>query len=440
MRRLFTNCDILAAEKGKFKVIRGGCLGVNGSVIDYIGKAEPVDRYDLYWDMSGRLLMPGLVNAHTHTPMTLLRGVGSGLALQQWLFDTVFPIEDRLTPELIRTGTELAMLEMIASGTTSFSDMYMEPRETVEAALEAGLRANICRPVQCFDSSERPEDNFRVKESLKLFDQYDGAGEGRIKVDFCVHAEYTCTADVVRYYAGLVRERRGNMHIHLSETKKEHDECAARYGATPARWFADLGAFDSRAFAAHCVWVTEDDIKLMGERGISAVHCPTSNMKLGSGFAPVRKMMDMGVNVALGTDGAASNNNLNMMEELHLASVIHMGRTGDPTLIKPEEVIRMATVNGARLQGREDTGELAVGKKADIIALDITRPHNVPNLDPLALIAYCAQGADVVMTMVDGKLLYDNGRFLTLDAQRICLDALRAVETLYGKEKTVLRQ
>ncbi len=434
MRRLFTNCDILATENGRLKYIRRGSLGVNGSVIDYIGPDEPIDRYDIYWDMSDRLLIPGLVNAHTHTAMTLLRGIGSGLSLQEWLFDTVFPIEDKLTAEDIRAGTELAMLEMIASGTTSFSDMYMEPQETVEAALKAGLRANICRPVQCFDPAERPQDNRRIKESLALFDKYDGAGDGRIKIDFSVHAEYTCTPDVVRYYASLVRERRGNMHIHLSETKKEHDACVERYGVTPARWFADLGAFDSRAFAAHCVWVTEDDMKLMSDMGVSAVHCPSSNMKLGSGFAPVRALTDAGVNVALGTDGASSNNNLNMMEELHLASILHSGHTGDPTVIKPAETVRMATVNGARLQGRDDTGELTVGKKADIAALDISRPHTIPNLDPLALITCSAQAGDVVMTMVDGKVLYDNGRFLTLNAPQIYRDVRRAVERVYGRK------
>ena len=431
MKLLFAHCGILQSAGDGFTFIPEGYLGVDGDTIDYIGAEKPASAYDVERDMSGTMLIPGLVNAHTHTPMTLLRGVGSGLPLQSWLFDSVFPIEDRLTPSAIRAGTELALLEMLSTGTTSFTDMYMEPRETAEAVLASGIKANLCRPVQCFDPSEPVEDNFRVRESLELFKAYNNAGNGRLKIDFCVHAEYTCTAPVVKYYAGFVRENAGNLHIHMSETKSEHDGCVQKYGLTPAAWFESLGAFDSRAFAAHCVWVTEEDMEIMKRRGVSAVHCPSSNLKLGSGVAPVQKMLDMGINVALGTDGAASNNNLNMLEELHLASVIHNGVYGDPTIMKPADTVAMATVNGARLQGRGDTGELRVGKKADFAALDLTAPHMRPNLDPLALVAYSAQGSDVVMTVVDGNILYDHGKFTTLDPDRVYAHVEKALSELY---------
>ena len=222
------------------------------------------------------------------------------------------------------------------------------------------------------------------------------------------------------------------MHIHLSETRKEHQECIYKYGKTPARWFYDLGAFDSRAFAAHCVWVTEEDMELLREKDVCVVHNPTSNMKLGSGFAPIQRMLDKGITVGLGTDGAASNNNLNLLEELHLASVLHNGYSGDPTIMKPADVLRMATVSGAKIQGRSDTGELKVGKKADIAAIDLDAPHLKPNLDPLALVCYSAQGADVYMTMCDGRILYENGEFLTLDKERIYADVDSAVKLLYG--------
>lgn len=435
MRRLYKNAVVLQGGDDGYTVLENGFLGVDGDRIDYLGETAPAAPYDEERDMAGTMLIPGLVNAHTHTPMTLLRGVGSDLPLQSWLFDTVFPIEDRLTPAMIRAGTELALLEMIATGTTSFTDMYMEPGETAEAVLASGMKANLCRPVQCFDPTERPEDNFRVRESLELFDRWHNAGNGRVKIDFCVHAEYTCTATVVKYYADRLRERRGNLHIHLSETKKEHDECVQKYGVTPTRWFADLGAFDCTALAAHCVWVTEEDMALMRERGVSAVHCPSSNMKLGSGFAPVPRMLALGLNVALGTDGAASNNNLNMLEELHLASLLHNGFTGDPTVMPADVTLRMATLNGARAQGRGDTGELRVGKKADFAALSLTAPHMRPCLDPLALAAYSAQGSDVVMTVVDGQILYDHGKFLTMDAQRVYEDADRAVRELYQRKE-----
>ena len=430
MKLLLKRCAILASENGGYRYIPEGFLGVDGGVIDYIGAERPQAPYDQEKDLAGRLLLPGLINCHGHSPMVLLRGVGSDLSLQEWLFGKIMPIEDKLTAEDIKTGNQLALLEMLSTGTTSYSDMYFEPQTAVENALACGIKANISRPVQCFNKDETYAENFRAKESIQLFKDYHGAGDGRVRIDFSVHAEYTCFEHIVGPYSADCKALGGRMHNHLSETKKEHDECVEKYGKTPARWFYDLGTFDNPTAAAHCVWVTEEDMALMLEKGVSPVHNPTSNMKLGSGFAPIQRMLDLGLNVTLGTDGAASNNNLNMLEELHLAAVLHNGYHRDPTILKPAELLAMATRNGARLQGREDTGELAVGKKADIIALDLTRPHMVPNLDPLALTVYSAQGGDVTMTMVDGKILYENGEFLTLDADKILYEAKAAVKRL----------
>ena len=432
MKLLLRHCDILAAGETGFRALKDAYLGIDGDTIDYIGTEEPKAAYDQTKDMSGRLLLPGLINCHGHSPMVLLRGVGSDLPLQEWLFEKMMPIEDRLTAEDIRTGNALALLEMISTGTTSYSDMYFEPQTAAENAIAAGIKANLSRPVQCFDKDERYEDNFRARQSIQLFKDFHGAAEGRVRIDFAIHAEYTCFEHIVRPYSAACRELGGRMQVHLSETKKEHDECVAKYGKTPARWFCDLGTFDSPTAAAHCVWVTEEDMALMLEKGVSPIHNPTSNMKLGSGFAPVQRMLDLGLNVALGTDGAASNNNLNLMEELHLAAVLHNGYHRDPTILKPAQLLAMATRSGAKLQGREDTGELAVGKKADIIALDLTKPHMYPDLDPMALTVYSAQGSDVAMTMVDGKILYENGEFLTLDADKILYEAKAAVKRLYG--------
>jgi len=432
MKLLLKHCGILATEGTGFRCLENAYLGVDGDTIDYIGTEKPQGPYDREKDMAGRLLLPGLINCHGHSPMVLLRGVGSDLSLQEWLFGKIMPIEDKLTAEDIKIGNQLALLEMLSTGTTSYSDMYFEPQTAVENALACGIKANISRPVQCFNKDETYAENFRAKESIQLFKDYHGAGGGRIRIDFSVHAEYTCFEHIVGPYSADCKSLGGRMHIHLSETKKEHDECVEKYGKTPARWFYDLGTFDSPTAAAHCVFVTEEDMALMLEKGVSPVHNPTSNMKLGSGFAPIQRMLDLGLNVTLGTDGAASNNNLNMMEELHLAAVLHNGYHRDPTILKPAELLAMATRNGAKLQGREDTGELAVGKKADIIALDLTRPHMVPNFDPLALTVYSAQGSDVVMTMVDGKILYENGEFLTLDADRILHEADAAARRLHG--------
>ena len=436
MSILFENCDILAWKDGGFFPIRNGYLGVDGDTIDYIGAKKPNAKYDIVRDYSGRLLIPGLINCHCHAAMVLLRGVGSDLPLQEWLFDRVFPIEDRLTAEDITAGNELAMMEMIATGTTSFSDMYMEPATLVKSNEEIGMKVSLCTAVQSFDASEDPAQSDSIARSIRLHQNYHNVQSGRVHIDFGVHAEYTCTDAVAKYYADYVKTvPDARMHIHLSETEKEQRECIERHGCTPAEWFERMGVLDVPTGAAHCVWVTDGDIEILKKHGVSAVHNPTSNMKLGSGFAPIPQLIERGINVALGTDGAASNNNLNMFEEMHLAAILHNGYRRDPLLMKPETVFKMATVNGARLQGRDDTGALEVGKKADVVAVDFRgRAHLYPAFDPMTTLVYAAQGSDVSMTMVDGKILYEDGKFMTLNPEKVIQNARAAVRRLYGEE------
>ncbi len=431
MKTLFKNADILLFENGIYNVIKGAFLAVDGERISYIGKDEPDEKFDSIKDMTGKLLMSGFYNCHNHCPMVLLRGVGSDLPLNEWLFNKVFPIEDKLTADEIYAGTNLALLEMLACGTVSFSDMYFEPQVTAKAVSEAGMKANITRPVQSFDPNEEAKDSFRIAQSIELYDEWNKAENDRILIDFSIHAEYTCTEKIARAYSDECNKRGGLMHIHLSETVKEHNECKEKYGKTPTEWFNDLGAFDSRAFAAHCVTLEDSDMEILLNKGVNVVHNPSSNMKLGSGFARVQKMLDMGINVALGTDGAASNNNLDMMEEMHLASIIHNGYMQDATVMNADTVIKMATLNGAHLQGRNDCGELKVGNKADIIAISLDAPHLHPVIDEKALVTYSAQSSDVCMTMVDGKILYENGEYLTLDKEKIYYDIEKAVKKLY---------
>ena len=432
MKLLFAGADILLREGGAYRTLRGAYLGVDGDRISYIGTEKPTEQYDTVKDYTGKLLLPGLFNCHAHNPMVLMRGVGSGLPLHDWLYESIFPIEEGMTAELVAAGSRYALLEGIAGGITSFSDMYFFPWESAKAVEEAGVRANLCRVVQCFDDENSPDTERQIRESLELFEQYHGAADDRLRIDFCIHAEYTCKPRIVERYSALCRERGGRMHIHLAETEKEQRECIERYGMTPTRWFESLGTFDSPTAAAHCVVPTEDDLAILAARGVSVIHNPTSNMKLGSGFAPLRRMLDLGINVALGTDGVASNNNLNLFEEMHFANIIHCGYHNDPTIIRAAEVLDMATVNGAKLQGRDDLGELAVGKKADLIALDLRAPHLYPDFDTPALITCSAQAGDVCMTMVDGKLLYENGTYLTLDEEKIRAEMKSAVAKLFA--------
>ena len=430
MKLLLSHADILTLKDGEWHTLRDAYLGIQDDTICYLSEMAPTEAFDRVKSLPGKLLIPGLINCHCHAPMVFLRGIGSDLKLQDWLYHYIFPTEAKWTDAGIRAASELAILELLASGVTSFSDMYYRNAQTIQALCEAGMKANLCRSTQ--GRPELPyEQNTDCKEGLALFDQFHGYNGGKIRIDLCIHAEYTNTPATIEAYSAACFERGAGMHIHLSETRHEQLECVKKYGMTPAALFEKLGTFKNRTTAAHCVWVTQEDMDILKANGVSPVHCPSSNMKIGSGFAPVQQMLDRGINVTIGTDGAASNNNLNMLEEMHLASVIHNGYTGDPTVVKPGDVLKMATVNGAKLQGRTDTGNLELGKKADLVAIDFDKPHLIPALDYPAMLCYAVQGSDVCMTMVDGQILYENGEYLTVDADRIRAESRHALKELY---------
>ena len=414
MKKIFKNCSILVYNNGKYHVLENAFLGVDEDVFSYIGTAMPDDTYDVVKDYSGKLLMPGLYNCHTHSPMVLLRGVGNDKPLHTWLNDYIFPREAKLTAAQIKTASELAIMEMLASGTVSFTDMYFFSEQTAEAVSESGIKANLTKQIQFANEKSKVLD-----ESLAFVKEWNGKANDRVHADFGVHSCYTCDFDTVAKFSTLCRENGGRMHLHLSETQKEFDDCLCQSGMTPTQWFLKAGALGAKTTAAHCVVLTEEDRTILAETGVNVAHCPTSNLKLGSGFAPIPELMEKGVNVTLGTDGAASNNNLNLFEEMHLAAIIHKGRLLNPTVINTDAVLDMVTVNGAKAQGRANCGELKVGFKADIIALDLDKPHFWGNAADKSLITYSAQGSDVCMTMVDGKILYENGEYLTLDKEKV---------------------
>ena len=430
MKLLLSHADILTLRDGQWHTLRNAYLGIHNDTICYLSETAPAETYDRVKAMPGKLLIPGLINCHCHAPMVFLRGIGSDLKLQDWLYHYIFPTEAKWTDAGIRAASELAILELLASGVTSFSDMYYRNERTIEALCEAGMKANLCRSTQ--GRPDLPyENNTDCKEGLALFDRFHGYNGGKIRIDLCIHAEYTNTPETIEAYSAACFERGAGMHIHLSETRHEQLECIKKFGMTPAALFEKLGTFKNPTTAAHCVWVTQEDMDILKANGVSPVHCPSSNMKIGSGFAPIQQMLDRGINVTIGTDGAASNNNLNMIEEMHLASIIHNGYTGDPTVVKPGDVLKMATVNGAKLQGRPDTGNLELGKKADVVAIDFDKPHLIPALDYPAMLCYAVQGSDVCMTMVDGQILYENGEYRTVDAERIRAESHHALKELY---------
>lgn len=427
MSTLFENAAIVLEDR----VIKCGYLGVIGDKISYIGEERPSAEYDIVKNMTGHLLMPGMYNLHTHSPMTLLRGMGSDLPLDRWLNEAIFPVEAKLLPNDFSAGSRLAMMEMLSSGVVSFTDMYDCPWITADEVIKAGMKANLSRPIVGFDPTEPYCESFRAKESEKFFKEYNKKADGRIIVDYAIHAEYTNYDELAMGYAADCKKMGAIMHLHLSETEKEHRECKMRHnGLTPTEWFLKMGVLDNPTVAAHCVWLEEGDMDILKEKNVTCVHNPSSNMKLGSGFMPIEKLLKRGINVALGTDGAASNNNLNMMEELHLASVIHNGFTHDPTILKPQELLKIAALNGACAQGRKNSGLLKEGCFADIAALNLDAPHLIPQNDIMALITYSAQASDVDMTMVNGKILYENGEFLTIDYEKTKADVIESVKHL----------
>lgn len=367
------------------------------------------------------LVLPGLVNCHCHAPMTLLRGVGGGLDLQRWLTEAIFPREAKMTPADVRIGALWGAMEMLAGGTTCVADMYEHPEETMSAFKTAGIRANLCK-VGLASVSDR------LADCISFVTQQDATSP--ICIDLCIHSEYLTDESFCRALAEANLELKRPLHFHVSETKKEHDECIARHGMTPMAYLADVGLLNCGGYAAHCVWCTDDDFRIMAEKNVSLVHNPSSNMKLGSGFARVLRAMELGVNVALGTDGTASNDNLDMFEEMHLASLIHKGILNDPTALSPWDVIEMATKNGAKALGRDDIGEIAVGKKADLCVVDLNRIHLLPAHDIANLVVHSMHASDVVQTIVGGRLLYDRGTFAALDAEKAKTDLLSSSSRL----------
>ena len=412
--------DVTAVTLDRYcSILRQAHVGIKAGKIAYVGRTPPGENAARVIDGRGRVLMPGLINAHTHLPMTLLRGYADDATLSHWLNDHIFPAEARLDNRAVRAGTLLALAECIASGTISVSDMYFFCGDMAACVSESGLKANLSRGLTCLDGSFDKKTSAGYRETLELIDGWNGHDNGRIRTDVSIHAEYTSPPTLWEAAASLASERGLGMHIHLSETKTEHDMCVKRHSFTPTKILDSHGVFGPRTTAAHGVWLTDEDMAILSERGTSVAHCPVSNLKLASGVAPVTKLLTRGINVALGTDGAASNNTLDLFEEIKTAGLLAKNAGGAPDCFTAPQALALAVSGGAHAQGRADeTGQIAVGYDADLILIDFERPHLSPCHNPLSHLAYAVRGGDVVMTLVRGQILYDNGTFTTIDVER----------------------
>lgn len=436
-RILLHHCRALLMDEAA-TVLDDAFVVVEGETIASVTPTRPAGAFTQEIDCGGNVLMPGLVNAHTHIPMTLMRGYAGGCDLHTWLNDWIFPAEAKLDDRAVRAGADLALAELIAGGVTTIADMYMHTPAIAQAVLAAGISANLsCGGVYFgapgdFSPAACPD----CDHQRQLTEEFHGAGNGQILVDASIHGEYTSNVPLWQWMADYAQRKGLGMHVHVSETQSEHEGSLTRWGLTPFRILDRYGVWDTRAIAAHCVWTTEDDWAGMAEKGVACVHNPVSNLKLGSGVAWIPAMKAAGVPVALGTDGVSSNNNQDMFEEMKFAAVLHNGVTRDPLALLPQDVLAMATREGAKALGRQ-TGRIAPGYVADLILVDFTRPHLTPCHSVMDNLVYAAHGSDVVMNMARGKIIYKDGTFLTLDLEKIQAEVKSyALPRLFGDGKT----
>ncbi len=433
MNTLFSNVTAVLMDDAH-TVLQGAYVQVADGKIVSVSQTRPEGFSGTQINGKGRVLMPGFVNAHTHIPMTLMRGYGGGHDLHTWLNDYIFPTEAKWDDRAIRCATQLGAAEMIASGVTCIADMYMRNEPIIQELVAAGLSANICVGATQFTPDFDPDTQSDCVLQRTLTEKWHGYGDGQIRIDASLHGEYTSyqAPALWEWMARFAADHHQGVHLHMSETQSEHEECIARHGKTPAALFASYGLFDVRAIAAHCVWTTPEDWAIMSSHGVSCIHNPVSNLKLGSGVAPIPAMKKAGVNVALGTDGVSSNNSTDLFADMKLAAILHNGVNLDPTALTAWDALEMATVNGGKALGRK-TGKIEAGYDADLILVDFDRPNLMPCHSAAENLVFSAHCGDVVMNMCRGKVIYKDGQFLTIDMEKVKKElADYAIPKLFG--------
>ncbi len=423
---LFKNITILDEN---LEVREHMFVGTKDTRITYIGTQEPQEDYGRVYDGSGRLLMSAFYNCHGHSPMALMRGYGENMALQDWLTKRIFPFEDKLDSRAVYWATLLTMAESVRFGIVSTSDMYYFIDDMVAATVDAGAKANISRAIV----SGAESDVWKLpsmQEMKRTFEAYHNTEDERIKIDVSIHAEYTSDVPEVEAVSAYGKEAGTRMHVHVSETRSEHEACKEKRGMTPVRYLAEHGAFDIPATAAHCVWIEGEDFDILKEKGVTVASNPVSNLKLASGVCNVPELLRLGIRVALGTDSVASNNSLNFFEEMKVFALASKMYYNDPTAVTPKQTLLAATRNGALAQGRDDCGLVKEGFRADLIVVDIRQPNMCPIHNMLNNLVYSASGTDICLTMADGRVLYENGAYPTLDIEKTMFEADAAMKKI----------
>lgn len=433
---LLVRADTVITQDDNRRIISNGAVAIKDEIIVDIGEYgdiesaySPVERLD----MTGKILMPGLVNAHTHLPMTLLRGYADDLPLMKWLEDHIWPVEHQLTEEMLRIGARIGCAEFIRTGCTTFLNGYFKERTTGDKTRLAGLRAVLGEGFFSFPSPMFPTAEDCWKTIRELNSRYENSQY--INTAVTPHAVFTVQPDDLEASYHLAKDLGLQWQIHLAESPEETAVCMEKYGKRPVQLLADLDLLSPSTTLHHCVDVTSEEIAILSERQVNVVHNPASNLKLNSGISPVQEMLDAGVVVGLGTDGASSNNQLNMFREMGLAALIGKVRQNDASAITAQLVLDMATRGSAKCLGMSELGQITIGSPADLIALDVSSPNMMPIYNPISHLVYAATGHEVCMTMVGGKILYLYGNYWTIDIKALHDDALRAKEWVVSVAK-----
>ena len=402
-------------------------IAVEGSKILAIGEAPADFIAEQTIDAKDMLAIPGFVNAHTHASMTLLRSYADDMELMTWLNDHIWPVEAKMISNDIYWGAALAAVEMLESGTTTFADMYGPFMERVaDVVTESGMRGVLSRGI----IGVAPDGEKKIEENISLYEDYHGAANGRIKVMFGPHAPYTCPPDFLKKVAAAAQRLGAEVHIHMNETKAEIEQITKQYGKRPFEYVEDTGLFESPTLAAHCVHLSDDEIAIIKKHNIRVAHNPGSNMKLASGIAPVPRLLKEGVTVALGTDGTSSNNNLDMLQEVQLAALLHKVNEYDPLAVPAFEALKMGTEYGAKAVGLDGIGRLEAGAKADIVLVSMKGAAWVPRFNEVSLLVYSGSAADVDTVICDDKVLMQHRELKTLDEEKIKYEAQKCAERL----------
>lgn len=393
---------------------------IEGNTITGVGKKPEGFAAEKTIDGTDKLLTPGFINAHTHSYMSFMRNVADDLSFMDWLFGRVDPIEQKMSDRDAYWGANLAILEMMKSGTTCFNDMQMNIMQTTQAVKESGMRAVICRGLVGSGSDEAGQT--RLAQAYEERDAFRDCD--RLTFRLGPHAPYTCDEAFLRIVAEEAGKEHMGIHMHLSESKTEIENCQKDYGCSPIELAERAGLFAHPFIAAHCVQIDEKDMDILKKHNVSVVSCPASNMKLGNGFAPVPEMLEKGINVCLGTDGAASNNTLNLLHEMSLVTLIHKGTHASPQCVSAQDALHFTTVNAAKaLSLDKEIGTIEVGKKADLAIFDLKTPSMVPSNNPVAGLCYSANGSEVETVIIDGQITMENRQVLTMDEEKILFEA-----------------